>query len=336
MKVQELGEFGLIARFAGHFGKDLPPGVVGIGDDCAVFPCSDDTSFLVTTDALLEGVHFLKDRISARELGGKALAVNLSDIAAMGGTPVAAFLSLALPDDCQVSWVDQFFAGIKELSEETGTHLLGGDTTRSRAGIVISFTVIGSASTALISYRSGGRAGDVIALTDMVGDSGGGLRLLLADHEIDAVGRRLITRHHRPRPHLAQGRWLAAQPAVHAMLDVSDGIGADLRRIMESSKVGARIDVAALPISPDLHAIAARHDWNAIEVAVSGGEDYCLLCCIGAEEFTAIATAFAETFGTDLYRIGEIVGGGELIYHRDGEPVDIGGRGWDHFARQSG
>jgi thiamine-monophosphate kinase len=333
MKLADIGEFGLIHRIAPQFLENVKENVHGIGDDCAVIPQNHDESLLVTTDLLVEDIHFLRHKISAFELGHKSLAVNLSDIAAMGGTPTAAFLSIALPKDISVEWLDDFFAGLNKLSRETSTPLLGGDTTKSAGGVIINIAVLGTAHNDVIKYRSTAKPGDVICVTDFVGDSGGGLNIILNNLE-DASNpdvQALITAHFLPRPFLAEGRWLAQQAAVHAMLDVSDGIDSDIQRIMEESQVGAHVNIEHIPISDSLKTIAAQHHWNATEIAATGGEDYCLLCTIAPGMYDHIRIDFEREFGNPLFCIGEITDGHALTYFQDGQKVDFAKHGWDHF-----
>ncbi|MGB9893707.1 MAG: thiamine-phosphate kinase, partial [Candidatus Saccharicenans sp.] len=162
-------------------------------------------------------------------------AVNLSDIAAMGGRPLWAFLSLAIPSETEIFWLDEFFRGWKKLSSKTGVELLGGDTTRSLNNLVINVVILGEAEEKQIKYRSGARPGDLIAVTGNLGDSEGGLRLVLANKENKTLSpeeKYLVRRHYLPRPHLEEGRFLASRPEVTAMMDISDGIDSDLRRIM--------------------------------------------------------------------------------------------------------
>jgi len=338
LKIEDLGEFGFIARFSPGFVKNLPPRVLGIGDDCAVISWKGQKKLLVTTDLLIDGVHFISEEISPLDLGYKSLAVNLSDIAAMGGRPRWAFLSMAIPENTAISWLDDFFRGWKQLSRQTGIHLLGGDTTSSKDGVVINVAVAGEAEGRYIKYRSGARPGDVVAVTGDLGDSEGGLRLILQktpSSNLSPDERYLIRRHYRPRPHLEEGWFLARQPEVRAMMDVSDGIDSDLRRIMERSGCGAKIHLETLPVSPALKKCARRLGWNIEAVAAAGGEDYCLLLTVSRQEFPSLAERFYRRFGRPLSAIGQITAEkNQLLYLRDGHPVKLEKSGYDHFKRK--
>ncbi len=331
MNLRDLGEFNMIQRIAPLFARE-DAGTLGIGDDCAILPWGEGRSLLATTDMLIEGSHFLIERISPEDLGHKALAVNLSDIAAMGGKPLAAFLSVGLPSTTTVEWIDRFFAGLAEQSRAAACPLLGGDTTKSPGGVVINITVLGTIETALIKTRAGAKPGDVLAVTGNLGDSGGGLKLLLATSALDtAAERSLMQAHHRPVPHMAEGQWLAERTAVHAMMDVSDGLGSDVRRIMEQSKVGAEIQLDGLPVSPALQEVARQYQWDAASLAVGAGEDYCLLCAVDAPAFPETSRAFEADFGRPLFPVGRIIAGHDLVFRVAGEIAAPGIRGFDHF-----
>jgi len=332
LRLSQIGEFGLIARFSPAFLKKLPKGVVGIGDDCAVLPWTRGQRLLVTTDMLVEDSHFLRAAISPRDLGDKSLAVNLSDIAAMGGQPRWAFLSLGIPAHVRVEEVDAFFSGLACCAEAVGVCLVGGDTTKSPDRLIINIAVLGTIRAERIKYRSGARPGETIVVTGHLGDSGGGLRVLLEKRRRGRDENFLVRAHHRPRPHLAEGAWLAARPGVTAMMDVSDGIDSDLHRIMERSRCGAAVDLERLPLSKPLRRCAAKYGWNPYEIATSGGEDYCLLATIAPALFPAIAAGFQRRFGRPLWAIGEITPPKKgLSYRRSGVPASLGRRGFDHF-----
>lgn len=332
MKLSEIGEFGFIHRISPPFLKNLPNAIVGIGDDCAVVPWKNDESLLVTTDMLIEDIHFLREKISPKDLGYKSLAVNLSDIAAMGGTPESAYLSLGIPKVIDVEWLDSFYAGLRELAESEGVFLLGGDTTKSPTHLVINITVIGKANPRLIKYRSTAKQGDIICVTDVIGDSGGGLRCLTEGRALNDDVAYLIQRHHRPRAHLSEGSWLAMQEGVHAMIDISDGIDSDLHRIMEQSLCGAEVHIERLPISTHLKNASQRFSWQATEIAIAGGEDYCLLATIAPDQYLTLSNAFEEKFKRPLSNIGLIVDKESgLRYTENGKRVELQKHGFDHF-----
>ena len=332
MKLSELGEFGLINRIAPLFGHLIPKGVEGIGDDCAVIPISETESLVVTTDLLVEDIHFLRAKMPANDLGWKSLAVNLSDIAAMGANPVGTFLSIGLPSDVTVEWTDSFFEGMHRLAAQHNVPLLGGDTTSSPDKIVINLAVVGKASSKTIKRRSAAQAGDIVVTTGFVGDSGAGLWLLLNKEKPTAQTVPLITAHFHPRPHLEEGKWLAAQPGVHAMMDISDGITSDLPHILRASGVGAKVEVSRIPISPTLKAVSDSYSWNIFDLATGGGEDYCLLLTIAPDAIMAIALEFEEKFNQPLFPIGQIVTGTpEIQWTSNGIPTHPGGKGFQHF-----
>ena len=314
--LKDLGEFGLIARIRERF--TAPEGVTGIGDDCAVLPQRDGRDTLVSTDMLVEGTHFLRDDITPYQLGWKSAAVNLSDIAAMGGKPTGTFLSLALPAGLESAWAEDFLRGYAELSERFGTPLLGGDTTASPDRICINVTVLGVCLSGCARTRSGARPGDLVCVTGTLGDSAAGLKAILAGVERDADVQALVDRHYLPMPRVTEGLRLAAIAGVHAMMDISDGIGSDLRHILEASGAGAEIDIRKLPLSPALRRVCARPGWDAVELAVCGGEDYELLFTMDPE----VSSDVPHTV------IGRITEGSRLVW--SGAERDF--RGFDHFS----
>lgn len=337
LRVRDLGEFGFIARFSPAFLRQLPPGVVGIGDDCAVIPWRGRRKLVVTTDMLIDGIHFLKGKISGYDLGYKALAVNLSDIAAMGARPLYSFLSIGMPADTEIGWLDQFFRGWKKLSRLARVFLLGGDTTGSEEKLVINVMVLGIANEKNLRFRSAARPGDIIAVTGTLGDSAGGLRLILSAEEVAGLAKNekfLLSRHYRPRPHLEEGQFLATKPEVRAMMDVSDGIDSDLRRIMEQSGCGAEVYLEKLPVSTSLKNCCQKYSWPLEEMAAAGGEDYCLLLTVVPEKFAALSQSFRRRFGRPLAAIGKITPErGQLIYLKNGKPYSLRKSGYDHFKK---
>lgn len=311
-------EFGLIDHIRRRF-ADLPTnGFEGIGDDCAVLPLDGGEALVFTSDLLTEGVHFLRHATSARELGHKALAVNLSDVAAMGARPVATLLSLALPRDLDPAWAEEFMEGYRALSARWGAALVGGDTTRSEGGVTINVTAIGRARADCLKRRSDARPGDLIFVTGKLGASGAGLRDLLAGR----LDTPQAAAHRMPEPQVAQGLWLGQRPEVHAMMDLSDGLASDLPHILERSAAGAEVDLRAIPV-------AAGAD---LRTAACGGEDYQLLFTASAAEAAALRADFAARFGTPLHAVGRIVAGRGITWLRDGKPQRLDDwHGFEHF-----
>ena len=332
MKLSDIGEFAFIDHFAPMFSGEMHTGILGIGDDCAVLPLGNQKVGLVTTDMLIENSHFLRNHIPPEDLGYKSLAVNLSDIAAMGGKPLYAFLSLGLPADIEVSWMDLFFTGMRNLCDQTGVQLLGGDTTKSKTHMIINLLVIGEAAAQAVKFRSSAETGDLICVTGDLGDSGAGLRLILEKKPITAEQDILVNRHYRPRAHLEEGYLLAGFQGVHAMMDVSDGIDSDLQRIMERSGCGARVSIRRLPCSEALREACDCHGWDMYELAATGGEDYCLLCTVHPEVYPSINGAFRNAFRRDLAVIGEITDKQGLHYYDGDREIKLTGHGFDHFA----
>ena len=335
-----MGEFEFIDSIRKHFA--VPDGFTGIGDDCAIIPRGDGLETLVTKDMLVEGVHFLLDRISAYDLGWKSAAVNISDIAAMGGTPVASFLSLALPSALIADgpWLNEFIRGYRDLSTRFSCHLLGGDTTSSPDGLCIDVTVLGSAPAGHSVKRSGALDGDLVCVSGFLGDSGAGLKLLLgaapslsrACAEVadgGSAGAYLIGKHCRPVPRVEAGLALAGIPGVHSMMDISDGIASDLRHILRASGLSALVECASLPFSKELLAVSKLHDWDPLELALTSGEDYELLFTISPESLGQVEQAL-KVCGCHCYIIGKCFSGAEPG-HIEWSGANRDFRGFRHF-----
>lgn len=289
----------------------VPMNCEGIGDDCAVIRFDETSAQVITTDMLVEGVHFLKDKISPYQLGRKSVAVNLSDIAAMGAFPNAIFLSLSVPRGISNEWLDEFTKGVLSWN----VPLLGGDTTASLRDTVINITACGIIDYKNIKRRSGAKAGDTIFVTGNLGESAGGLNAIQngIDNPI------LINAHNDPQPHIIQGCELGKSTKVHSMMDVSDGIASDLKHILKASNVNATIDTTKIPSTNTLSKFCISHDLTALELALSGGEDYVLL-------FTADSDI---QMPFPIYPIGTIENGTEnsIIY----TPQNFDLKGFTHF-----
>lgn len=286
-----MGEFGFIAKIAELFASVDHHGWEAIGDDCTVLPLGDE-ALVITTDMLIEDVHFLRDKITPEELGRKALSVNLSDVAAMGVRPVATLLSVALPKDAVGEWAERFARGYHALSEEYSVALVGGDTTSSKDGISINVVAIGRGPLSNIKRRSAACVGDVVYVGGKLGASARGLKDILAGN--DATPNAAV--HRNPQAQVAEGEWLGSRAEVRAMMDLSDGLASDLCHILRASKCGAELYAEQIP--------AVDGD---IESAVAGGEDYKLLFTVKEDAAAELESDFLSHFGRPIYRVGRIV-----------------------------
>ncbi|MGD2098553.1 MAG: thiamine-phosphate kinase [Desulfobacterales bacterium] len=333
MSLKEIGEFGFIKKISR--GCLIRPDTIvkAIGDDAAAFRSDPEKLTLITTDLLVERIHFLREGISGFDLGYKALAVNLSDIAAMGGTAREAFISIAIPDDCQLDYLDDVYNGIKDLAARYDVNVLGGDTTRSKIDLIINIVVQGDVPETEILCRDAARPADTIFTTGFLGDSKAGLHLILNQITADSQEfKSLLKAHNSPQPHLREGRFLARRAGVHAAIDTSDGLSSDLGHIAEESKVGARLYADKIPISPSLKDFCARFDFDPVDYALSGGEDYTLLCTIAPDRAEDIAQDFEKKFKRTLFAIGEVTADKQLtLIDPDGKTKPITLTGWDHF-----
>ncbi len=281
---------------------------------------------------LVEKVHFLLEWISAEELGAKSLAVNLSDIAACGGKPLDAFISIAVPDYIEIEWLDGFYRGMAEMARGFEVNLLGGDTTRSAGHLVINVAVTGIVPRTELLLRSTAKPGDALVLTGPLGASAAGVDLLLSKTTLDEeVAAPLIQAHFSPRPHVPEGRFLASSGAATAAIDVSDGLSSDLNHICEQSKVGARVFADKLPALPALFTAAQLMNKDPLDWILHGGEDYVLLAAVKREAANVLLQE-ADEEGLVLTVIGEVTGTGNAeLVHPDGTVSALTPHGWDHF-----
>ncbi|MEE8418978.1 MAG: thiamine-phosphate kinase [Dehalococcoidales bacterium] len=335
MKVSELGEFGLIELLSGMADRPAEEEsaarrqlIIGIGDDAAAWQ-GDDSIQLATTDFLVQDVHFSLEMTSWQELGWRALAANLSDIAAMGGLPRYALVSLAMPGFTEVDDVAALYRGMLELAGQSGTVIIGGDMSAAPL-LVISITVLGGTGSPFdrILTRSAARPGDKVAVTGTLGGSAAGLEMLtkrLNFSKEESIGlKQAFT---MPSPRLAEGRALV-ELGVKAAIDVSDGLLSDLGHICRMSRVNARIETDSVPIHP---AVIANFGDRGLELALGGGEDYELL-------FTAPAGVIAQVraaVSCPVTVIGEITAGegGEIILlDGRGNLLEPPRNGWEHFS----
>lgn len=336
MRISDLGEFGLIDLIQKWTESDAPAAdapqaahyrlSVANGDDAAAVTFPNGVTELYTTDTMVDGVHFTAATTPWRDLGWKAIASNVSDVAAMGGDPAVALITLGLPPDTPVVHIADLYAGMMEICAEYGARIIGGDVVRSPVAFVtVALTGIISG---LPMVRAAAEPGHLVAVTGPVGGSAGGLRQLLADAAGSAPRDfELVGQHRRPRPHVAAGKSLATA-GVRCAMDVSDGLADDLGKLCSASGVSAIINADNVPVAPALQA-AFPDDW--LNLALYGGEDYVLL-------FTApgdIMDAATRELPPGAAVVGEITEGQPgtvTVLNSDGNPMQRAGVGWDHFA----
>lgn len=335
MKVSEIGEFGLIDLLAGMVEKSRDAQsaswqnlVLGIGDDAAAWR-ADNLLQLATVDALVQDVHFTLETTTFEELGWKALAVNLSDIAAMGGMPRYALVSLTLPGHTEVGDVVWLYRGMLQLAQRFGVAVIGGNMSSSPA-LTIHVTVLGaSEGESKLLTRSAAKPGEQVAVTGYLGAAAAGLemlskRMILDKEATSSLGRALV----KPEPRVAEGQALVKH-GVRTGIDVSDGLLSDLRHICKASKVGARIEIARIPVHPDAK---ANFGNRALEMALAGGEDYELLFTGSAATIEAVKAAITCPV-TVIGRVTAEDAGEITLVDAKGRPVKPPGDGWNHFFK---
>lgn len=318
MRVGDLGEFGLIDLLVGKLGTrdDV---IVGPGDDTAVVRTADGTELLITADTFVEDVHFIRDQVAAADVGWKSLAVSLSDVAAMGGSPRWATISIRVPGDLDADWCAEMYVGLQECAEVYDVAIVGGNVSKSLPGkISIDSSVVGVVENGRYVTRSGAQPGDVVLLTGPTGLAAAGRGCL--GRGMDSA--LLVKAFCRPEPRVKAGMTAAASESVTAMIDISDGLAADLGHICTSSGVGAEIDADLIPVTEELLAYCEVVGEDAIVHALTGGEDYELIICCRPEHADQIeATA-----------IGVITSGEKVtVLDVEGRPMKLDAAGWNHL-----
>lgn len=333
MKIAELGERALIKQISALLGSNAVPGQVGIGDDAALTQPQDGLWLVTTKDMLMEGIHFLLPAISAVDLGYKALAVNASDIAAMGGVPRHAYVGLALPKETEVDFILDFYRGVKQMADSLGMSVSGGDTVGSPGPLVISVTVQGEVDRAQALLRSGAKPGDILCATGPLGASAAGLALLLENRDCpEHVRKAALTAHLRPTPRVPEGIWLSQSGAVSAAMDLSDGLLKDLQEICEASGCGAELFQEQIPVHDAAAVVAGLLERPPLGMALNGGEDYELLLAVRPDRYEALAGAYRSRFSVGLFRFGRITAGtGLFMITNEGKREKLHFTGFSHF-----
>ncbi len=320
--LQEIGEFGLIERISRMI-TTSPDVLESVGDDCAVLRFGD-RKLLVSSDMAIEGNHFLRDSARPYDIGYKAAAAAISDIAAMGGSPLFCLVSLSCPGDTPVPFLESLYQGLNNLLSSFGVMLVGGDTTRAESKIFIDVVVLGEAKGDHLLKRSGAQEGDILAVTGHLGVSSAAVHAI--ENGIDAP--RFVARHFAPQPRIVEGQWLARTRGIRAMIDVSDGLIQDAGHLAHAAGIGVDIDSSALLIDGALKLYGETHQVDPLDFVLSGGEDFELACAIDPLHADEVFRRYALEFRIPLTPVGRFTHEWEGA-RVDGQVSHL--HGFDHF-----
>ncbi|MBW2064117.1 MAG: thiamine-phosphate kinase [Deltaproteobacteria bacterium] len=337
--LREVGEFGLIRRIDSLVKREgaSAPGVeVGIGDDAACLKPREGFRILVTCDCIVEGRHYLPDKISALDLGRRAMALNISDIGAMGGHPLYALVSLGLKAETPVGYVEDMFRGFVTELNPFGASIVGGNLTKTGDGLFIDITLIGEVEHGKMLRRSTAREGDAILVTGFPGRSAAGLKLLLGSRDWEDLRDHPLVRAYTTPSHRAfEGKAVADSGYATAMIDTSDGFLGDLGHICEESRVGAELYQSRLPVCDELREAARRFGIEPYELVLQESDDYELIITCAPENVAKIKALLAEISNDPVTEVGRIVDSsrGIILILEDGSREPLVPGGWDHFTQ---
>jgi thiamine-monophosphate kinase len=330
--ISSLGERALVERLRQRIGAPPPFVILGIGDDAAVLKPARNMDEVVTTDGLVEGVHFRRDWSPPASIGHKALAVNLSDLAAMGATPRASLLSLALPADFPVADFDALLDGYLALANDSGATLVGGNMTRSPGPVMIDVTAIGMVGHRRLLRRDGARSGDDLHVTGTLGAAAAGLAFAEAGDRdrLTAAELACLDRYERPDPRLRCGGIVGRSRAANAAMDLSDGLADAAWRLAEAAGLGVIVEAASLPIAEGALAWAERAGHDPVTIAIQGGEDYELAFAVGPRRRSRFRTAARRCAALPVTRVGRFVAEAGAWLETNGRRTPLP-RGFAHF-----
>ena len=329
--IGDFTESDLIARIQARLAPAPPWLLVGIGDDAAVIEPERNRLEVLSVDTIVEGVHFDPAFVPAEAIGHRALAVNLSDLAAMGAAPRLALLAMALPSSLPVADFDGIVTGFRGLAGRHRLHVVGGNLTKSPGPLMIDVTVAGTVKRRQVLTRAGARPGDEVYVSGTIGSAAAGLRLLRADSRLTTGDSRLVTAYLRPEPRIRLGVWLGRNRAATACIDLSDGLADGVHRIAQASDVGITIEANALPIEDTARHVLEGRGGNAVEGALSGGDDYELLFTVGRRKRRSVAAASRHA-GMPLTRVGVCTADRAVLLQQEGVPTPLPPTGYTHFA----
>jgi len=348
MRLSDLGELGLLERLESILSIPEAPlaagdasavarVIVGVGDDAAAVDIGDGRVLLLSCDSMVGGVHFEPDRCAPDIVGFRAMAAALSDIAAMGGAPAWALVTLAVPPDTDATFAEELIRGARGAAERDGAVVVGGDSVSSPSAVVVDVMVVGEGRRDRLLLRSAATPGQVVMVTGALGDSAAGLAVLQHSPAVDAAAASYVTdRHLLPSPRIAAGAVLAEDEAVTAAIDISDGLVRDAGHVAQRSGVAIELLADRVPISAECRLVADALQQSALRFALGGGEDYELLFTAEASAADRIREALRCRAQIDATVVGEVRDGrGVAVVDENGQPMDGLPGGWDHF-RSSG
>jgi thiamine-monophosphate kinase len=336
MELGGIGEFSLIAGIRRRMEGRYPPEVVlGIGDDCAVLQPHAGMEWVITTDTQAEDVHFRRTWLTPYQIGWRAMAVNLSDIAAMGAQPFGALAALTLPATTEAAFFDELLDGLCDLGLRFDCPLIGGNLARDPAHLTLTLTVLGRVPHGKAVLRRGARVGDEIFVSGRLGGSAAGLRTLLQTIPLpDTVSSALRQRYRQPQPRVREAIFLRASGCLTSMIDLSDGLAGDLAHLCEESGLGAQIVAEALPLQAGVREVAAALGEDPLELALRGGEDFELCCTACPGTLIPMLDEFRTQFDIDLTRVGSMTSERSLrLIQADGLEAPLVPTAFDHFHR---
>lgn len=334
MELKDIGEFGFIKRVTSESVFNQKELLVGIGDDCAVLPLDEENALLAACDMLVEKVHFLRDKSTPYQIGYKSVAVNFSDIAAMGGWPTGIMISIGFPKSSSLKDLEELYKGIADICCKYKANIIGGDTVSNPEGWTINVSVLGKVKKENIHLRSEAKVGDIVFTTGTLGDSAAGLEIVLhKDLAIEAsVKETLLRKHLMPEPCLKEVEVLNIHRGVNALNDISDGLASETNEISEASGIGIELIAEDVPVSDEAKLLAKIMDKDPLEWALFGGEDFQLVGTIDQEKYEIINKAYVEKFNRPLYKIGKVTENKGVFLIKNNEKKILKPSGFNHFG----
>ena len=340
MKLRQIGEFGLIDRIKKKVESTSEGIYLGIDDDAAAYEPTKGMVALLTTDVFVESIHFDPVFATPYQIGWKAMAANLSDIAAMGGLPRTAVISLCLLEKTEVEWVEELYGGMNDMTRQFGGSIIGGDTSVTHSQTVISIALAGEVEGKRLTTRAGAKVGDVICVTGDLGGSVAGLTVLRKNQKIREKTKEqwshVIEKHLQPLPRIQEARILVEETKINSMIDISDGLASEVHHICELSGIGARIYEEEIPIHDQTAHVAQEFGTSPAKYALYGGEDFELVFCLSPKRVSNTLDIIESETGTKVSIVGNIVEHEQEITLIDerGDQQELPFRGYNHFSKE--